>query len=211
MNAWTDYLKFLAAVFSVTNPFGVVPIFITLTAGYSRQERHSTAQRTSLAFACVMILLLFAGDPILRFFGISISSFKAAGGVIILLMAISMVHAKVSHVKQTAEEAEDAADKASIAIVPLCIPLLAGPGAMSTVIVYSHQGTSITHFMLLAGGILIITLFIWLCLISAPFIANLLGRTGMNVVTRIMGLILAAIGVEFIAEGFMEMIANMPK
>lgn len=211
MNEWTDYLKFLAAVFSVTNPFGIIPLFITLTAGYSKQERHSTALRTSLAFACVMILILFAGDPILRFFGISVSSFKAAGGIIILLMAISMVHAKVSRIKQTAEEAEDAADKASIAIVPLCIPLLAGPGAMSTVIVYSHQVSSMPHMLLLAAGILIVTVCVWLCLISAPYIAKLLGRTGMNVVMRIMGLVLAAIGVEFIAHGFMEMIAGMPQ
>jgi multiple antibiotic resistance protein len=210
MNEWTEYLKFLAAVFSVTNPFGVIPIFITLTAGYSQQERQSTARRTSLAFVCVMILILFAGDPLLGFFGITVSSFKAGGGIIILLMAISMVHAKVSRVKQTVEEAEDATDKASIAIVPLCTPLLAGPGAMSTVIVYAHQGTSMTHFLLLAGGILIVTLCVWLCLISAPFIAKLLGRTGMNVVMRIMGLVLAAIGVEFIAHGFMEMFAGMP-
>ncbi len=210
MNEWTEYLKFLVAVFSVTNPFGIIPIFITLTTGYSKLERHSTARRTSLAFACVMILILLAGDPILRFFGISVSSFKAAGGIIILLMALSMVHAKVSRIKQTEEEAEDAADKESIAIVPLCIPLLAGPGAMSTVIVYSHQGSSMTHLLLLTAGILIVTLCVWLCLITAPFIAKLLGRTGMNVVMRIMGLVLAAIGVEFIVHGFMEMFAGMP-
>ncbi|WP_372808349.1 MarC family protein [Pontiella sp.] len=208
MSDWTEYLKFMAAVFSVTNPFGVVPVFITLTAGYSRQERKSTARRTSLAFACVMIVILLAGDPLLGFFGITVSSFKAAGGIIILLMAISMVHAKVSRVKQTTEEAEDAADKASIAIVPLCTPLLAGPGAMSTVIVYSHQGTSATHYLVLGGGILVVSVSIWLCLVSAPYIAKLLGRTGMNVVMRIMGLVLAAIGVEFIAQGFMEMIGT---
>ena len=208
MNEWTEYLKFLAAVFSVTNPFGVIPIFITLTAGYTKRERQSTARRTSLAFVCVMVLILLAGDPILRFFGISVSSFKAGGGIIILLMAISMVHAKVSRVKQTAEEAEDAADKTSIAIVPLCTPLLAGPGAMSTVIVYANQNSSLPHMLLLAAGILAVALCVWLCLTMAPYIAKLLGRTGMNVVTRIMGLVLAAIGVEFIAHGFMEMFAG---
>jgi multiple antibiotic resistance protein len=209
MNDWTDYLKFLAAVFTVTNPFGVIPIFITLTADYSKKERQSTAHRTSVAFACVMLLILLAGDPILRFFGISVSSFKAAGGIIILLMAISMVHAKVSRVKQTVEEAEDATDKASIAIVPLCTPLLAGPGAMSTVIVYSHQGSSVLHGLLLGACLLVVALSIWLCLTTAPFIAKLLGRTGMNVVTRIMGLILGAIGVEFIAEGFMGILNGL--
>ena len=205
MNEWTEYLKFLAAVVSVTNPIGAIPIFITLTAGYTRQEKQSTAQRTSLAFACVLILILFAGNSILGFFGITVSSFKAGGGIILLLMAISMVHAKVSRVKQTVEEAEDAEDKKSIAIVPLCIPLLAGPGAMSTVIVYSHLGSSIVHRLLLAGGIIIVTLSVWVCLATAPYIAKFLGRTGMNVVTRIMGLVLAAIGVEFIAHGFIEM------
>lgn len=125
---------------SVTNPVGAIPIFITLTAGYSRREKQSTAQRTGLAFAFVLVLILFAGEPILAFFGISVSSFKAGGGIVILLMAISMVHAKTSRVKQTAEEAEDAEDKKSIAIMPLCIPLLAGPGAMSTEIAEQEPG-----------------------------------------------------------------------
>jgi multiple antibiotic resistance protein len=209
MNEWTEYLKFLAAIISVTNPIGVIPIFITLTAESTRPEKRATAQRTSLAFACVLILILFAGEPLLSFFGITVSSFKAGGGIIILLMAISMVHAKVSRVKQTVEEAEDAEDKKSIAIVPLCIPLLAGPGAMSTVIVYSHLDSSIAHRLLLAGGIVIVTLCVWLCLTTAPYIARFLGRTGMNVVTRIMGLILAAIGVEFIASGFIEMFTGL--
>ncbi|VGO19938.1 YchE family NAAT transporter [Pontiella sulfatireligans] len=209
MNEWTEYLKFLAAVVSVANPIGAIPIFITLTAGYTEREKQNTAQRTSLTFACVLILVLFAGESILSFFGISVASFKAGGGIIILLMAISMVHAKVSRVKQTVEEAEDAEDKKSIAIVPLCIPLLAGPGAMSTVIVYSHHGSSIAHRLLLAGGIVAVALCVWVCLVAAPYIAKFLGRTGMNVVTRIMGLVLAAIGVEFIAHGFAEMFTGL--
>ena len=209
MNGWEEYLKFLVAVISVANPIGLIPIFITLTAEYTQSEKQVIARRTCLAFACVLIIILFAGDPILELFGITVSSFKAGGGIILLLMAISMVHAKVSRVKQTVEEAEDATDKATIAIVPLCIPLLAGPGAMSTVIVYSHHGSSIAHRFLLASEIIIVAMCIWLCLVAAPYIAKVLGRTGMNVITRIMGLILAAIGVEFIAHGFMEMFTGL--
>ncbi|MDF7801056.1 YchE family NAAT transporter [Pontiellaceae bacterium B1224] len=204
MNEWTEYLKFLAAVTSVANPIGLIPIFVTLTVACTKRERQSIARQTCLAFACVLIITLFAGEPLLGFFGITVASFKTAGGIIILLMAISMVHAKVSPAKQTKEEAVDAIDKKTIAIVPLCIPLLAGPGSISTVIVYSQHSYSIVHFLLLTVEIIVIALIVWICLSSAHFIAKLLGQTGINVITRIMGLVLAAIGVEFITHGIME-------
>jgi len=209
MNEWSEYLKFLAAMISITNPIGIIPIFVALTEGQPKQEQHRTALRTSLAFAIILIITLFAGEPILRFFGITVSSFKVAGGIIILLMAISMVHGRVSGTKHTKEESEDAADRESLAIVPLCIPLLAGPGAISTVIVYSHQGSSVVHYLLLSGELIVVALLIWLCLNAAPYIAKLFGRIGINVVTRIMGLILAAIGVEFIVDGLIVMFPGL--
>lgn len=211
MDGWTEYLKFLAAMISISNPIGVIPIFVTLTGGQTRREQHVTARRTCLAFGIVLLVILVAGEPILRFFGITIASFKVAGGIIILLMAIAMVHGRVSGAKHTKEESEDAADKDSLAIVPLAIPLLAGPGAISTVIVYSNQGSTFMHYLILGGELMAVALLIWLCLIAAPFLAKLLGRTGINIVTRIMGLILAAIGVEFIAHGLIELFPGLAR
>jgi len=211
MDGWTEYLKFLAAMISISNPIGVIPIFVTLTGGQTRREQHVTARRTCLAFGIVLLVILVAGEPILRFFGITIASFKVAGGIIILLMAIAMVHGRVSGAKHTKEESEDAADKDSLAIVPLAIPLLAGPGAISTVIVYSNQGSTFMHYLILGGELMAVALLIWLCLVAAPFLAKLLGRTGINIVTRIMGLILAAIGVEFIAHGIIELFPGLAR
>jgi multiple antibiotic resistance protein len=209
MNDWTEYLKFLVALVSVANPIGAIPIFITLTSDEPLKQRRKIASRTTLAFGSILLVILFAGESLLAFFGITVASFKAAGGIIILLMAISMVQGRVSKVKHTKEEGEDAADRESVAIVPIGIPLLAGPGAISTVIVYSHHTSSMVHHLLLGAEIMIVGLLVWLCLNAAPYIAKLLGKIGINIVTRIMGLILAAIGVEFIADGLIGMFPGL--
>jgi multiple antibiotic resistance protein len=209
MGDWTEYLKFLAALVSIANPVGAIPVFITLTSDETLQQRKKIALQTTLAFSAILLANLFIGEPLLHFFGITIASFKTAGGIIILLMAIAMVHGQISRAKQAAGEVEDAAARDSAAIVPLGIPLLAGPGAISTVIVYSNHAAAITSKLLLSVEILIVALGVWLCLRAAPYIAQLLGKTGMNIVTRIMGLILAAIGIEFITGGIVELLPGL--
>jgi len=209
MNDWTEYLKFLAALVSIANPIGAIPVFISLTSDEALSQRRRIASQTTLAFSGILLVILFVGEPLLAFFGITVASFKTAGGIIILLMAISMVHGQVSKAKHTKEEAEDAAARDSVAIVPMGIPLLAGPGAISTVIVYSHHASSMVGKLLLGAEILAVALLVWLCLNAAPYIARLLGKTGMNIVTRIMGLILAAIGIEFIANGLMGLFPGL--
>lgn len=206
MHDWTEYLKFLVALVSVVNPIGAIPIFASLTADSSTRERRRVATRTSLSVGLILLLMLFAGDSILHLFGISVASFRVGGGIIVLLMAISMIQARVSRAKHTQEEGEEAADKASVAVVPLGIPILAGPGAISTVIVYAHHEGVPLHALLLGIGIVLVALVVWLCLRAAPFIGNGLGQTGVNVITRIMGLILAAIAVEFIVHGLIELL-----
>lgn len=206
---WTEYFKFLATLISIANPIGAIPIFITLMGEEPREGQRRTALLTSLTFGAILLVILIAGEPILRFFGITVASFKIAGGSIIVMMAISMVRARVSPVKHTDQEAKDAADKESVAVVPLGIPLLAGPGAISTVIVYSRHDFTAVHLSLLGGEILLVAVVVWLCLNAAPYIAKFLGKIGINVVTRIMGMILAAIGVEFIAHGLMELFPGL--
>jgi len=209
MNDWTESLKFLVALVSIANPIGAIPVFITLTSDEALSQRRKIASQTTLAFSGILLIILFVGEPLLAFFGITVDSFKTAGGIIILLMAIAMVHGQVSKVKQTKEESLHAADKDSVAIVPMGIPLLAGPGAISTVIVYSHHAASLAQKLILGAEILTVALLIWLCLNAAPYIAKLLGKTGMNIITRIMGLILAAIGVEFITHGLVGLLPGL--
>ena len=205
MENWSEYVKFFAALLAIVNPMGAVPIYINLTASQNRSRRNKTSNIAALATAAILLTVLFTGELLLKFFGISIASFRVGGGILILLMAISMLHAKMSDVKQTEEEAEDLEDKDNIAVVPMATPLLAGPGAISTVILYAQRQSSPQHYLLLLGLILLLAFVTLLVLRTAPTISSLLGKTGINVVTRLMGLVMAAVGVEFMANGLRQL------
>jgi multiple antibiotic resistance protein len=156
-----------------------------------------------VAFGVTIILLLalFFGELLLQFFGITVDSFRVGGGILILLMAIAMLHAKISQVKQTREEEHESMVKESVAIVPLAMPLLAGPGAISTMILAAHKSSAFSHYMIIVLGIILLTGVLWLILRLSPWIMGRISATGINIFTRIMGLILAAIAVEFISSG----------
>ncbi|HET7371323.1 MAG TPA: YchE family NAAT transporter [Gammaproteobacteria bacterium] len=201
MHQWAEYAKFFAALLAMSNPIGAIPIFIDLTSTETESQRRKTAFNAALTAEVVLVVTLLAGEVILNFFGISIASFRVAGGILLLLMALSMLQARVGAVKQTAGERQRGVEQDSVAVVPLGLPLLAGPGAISTVILYSQHGAPWWHGIGLAITITVIALLIWLSFRAAPLLVRALGKTGINVVTRIMGLITAAIGVEFIAAG----------
>lgn len=198
---YPEYVKILVALLAVINPLGAIPIFITLTPGEDMIARQKIAKAASFSATLILLLALFAGEWMLAFFGISVSSFRVGGGILILLMAISMLQAQLSPTIQTKEEAEESDRKQDIAIVPFSTPLLAGPGAMSTVVLEAHKGSSVGHYASISLAIILVGACIWTALHLAPLISQRLGKTGINVFTRIMGLILAAIAVEFIANG----------
>jgi multiple antibiotic resistance protein len=198
---YTEYVKILVALLAVINPLGAIPIFITLTPGEDMEARQKIAKTSSLSATLILLVALFAGEWMLAFFGISVSSFRVGGGILILLMAVSMLQAQLSPTVQTKEEAEESDRKQDIAIVPFATPLLAGPGAMSTVVLEAHKGSGVGHYASISLAIILIGTCIWTALHLAPLISQRLGKTGINVFTRIMGLILAAIAVEFIANG----------
>jgi multiple antibiotic resistance protein len=183
------------------NPFGAIPIFISLTSEIDISKRRSVSKITTYSVLIILLLSLFIGEFVLNLFGITINSFLVAGGLLILLLAISMMHAKTSRIKRTAEEAEESEGKDSIAVVPLATPLLAGPGAISTVILYAHKGIGFWHYLIIGLIILTLTLFLYIVFKCVPYISKYISQTGLNVFTRIMGLILAAISIEFIASG----------
>lgn len=201
MQDWAEYLKFFIGLIAILNPIGVIPIFINLTQQQTPTERRQTAFLTGSSVGTVLLISLLAGEFILNIFGISIGSFRVGGGILILLMAISMMQATMSPTRQTPEEARESVLKEQVAVVPLAIPLLAGPGAISTIILYANRSTEWLHYVILTAGILLVALFVWMIFRLAEPVSNRLGRTGINVVTRIMGLIMAAIGVEFMASG----------
>lgn len=197
----TELIKFVAAIFVITNPVGAIPVFLSLTKDDTSAEKRQAALLASITVGVVLSGNILVGEFILRFFGISIPSFQVGGGILILLLAVSMLQAQQSKQKHTQEEAREAAEKDSIGVVPLGIPLLAGPGAISTVIIFAHRTDKWTTQVMMIGVCIILAGCIWGALRLADPIGKLLGRTGINIATRLMGLILAAIAVQFIFDG----------
>ncbi|MDO9393318.1 MAG: MarC family protein [Methylotenera sp.] len=209
MTDWPALLKVTIALFAIVNPIGSIPIFISATDGWSRQERAKTAKTVAITVFIVLAVSAFLGDKILDFFGITIPSFQVGGGILLMLIAISMMHGKQSGTRQTPEEAQTMAERNVIAIVPLSIPLLAGPGAISSMIIAAQQTSSFTGHLSLIAPIFIIAIIIWLVLRLAVGISLKLGTIGINIVTRLMGLILAAMAVEFVAHGLIGLFPKL--
>ncbi|MFZ2447447.1 MAG: YchE family NAAT transporter [Syntrophobacteraceae bacterium] len=201
MLPWVEYTKIFIAVLVIVNPIGALPVFVSLTANQSTQDRRRTAHMTAFSVGVVLIIACLLGEWVLRFFGISMASFRVGGGILVMLLAIAMFNAQISGSKQTTEEATEAEHKSDIAVVPLAIPLLSGPGAISTVIIYIDQAPSWGHTGILIACCILVSLAVWLTLRLAIPIGVTLGKTGINIVTRLMGLVLAAIAVEIIVSG----------
>lgn len=209
MTLLSSYLHIFAALFVIVNPIGAIPLFIMYTRGQSIAERQITARTTATAVAVVLVLSIFLGDYLLQFFGIGIPSFRVGGGILILLMAISMLNAQQGGARYTPEEGREGEEKDNIAVVPLAIPLLAGPGAISTTIIYAHKVKGVIDVAILVIAALLVALSVAVALHLADSIANRLGRTGINIVTRIMGLILAAVAIEFMADGLIQLFPKL--
>ena len=209
MLEWAEYAKFFLALLVIVNPLGALPVFITLTAGATTKQKMNIAFVASVSVAIVLVVSAIGGQPLLAFFGITIASFKVGGAILILLLAISMMHASPTGEKQTPEEAKEAVDKESIAVVPLAIPLLSGPGAISTTIIYATERASLAHIGAIITCCLLISLATWGVLRVATPVSRWLGKTGVNIVIRIMGLLLAAVAVEIFASGLLVLFPGL--
>lgn len=209
MQTWSQYAQSAIALFVVANPIGVVPIFISLTENQTDLETKRTARVASATAAIVLVASVFAGRPMLEFFGISLPSFSVGGGILILFMAIAMLHARPSRTRHTPEEEQEAAEKDDVSVVPLAIPLIAGPAAISTVIIYANRATTWGDKLFLVLITVVFAGTVWLALSLAEPIKKLLGKTGINIVTRLLGLVLAAIAVEFITRGLGQLLPGL--
>lgn len=205
MLEWNEYAKSFVALLVIVDPIGIIPVFLTLTAGRAPAERSRVARVAVTGMALVLIASAVAGDAVLRGFGIGIASFRVGAGIILLLMAIAMLQARLGATRQAPGEEQEAEEKDGVAMVPLAIPLLAGPGAISTIIVYSNQPALGPHAAGLCVIIVLCAILVWAALRMAGPIARMLGTTGINVANRLMGLILAAIAVELMADGIREL------
>lgn len=206
---WAEYAKFLLALIVIVNPVGAVPLFVSMTAQESEAGKRRIACVASVSVAVVLAVSAIAGQPLLALFGITIASFKVGGAILILLISISMMHAAPSGEKQTPEEAREAADKDSIAVVPLAIPLLSGPGAISTTIIYATERSSLGHISVVILCCLAVSLATWMALRVANPISRWLGKTGVNIAIRLMGLLLAAVAVEIFTSGLVVLLPGL--
>lgn len=202
-------VKFMVGIFAILNPVGAIPIFLSMAAEKSAQEMHRIAMKAAIAVTTILIVSVWIGDALLIFFGIGLPAFRIAGGLLVLMIAIAMFHAKTSPASHTDAEKREAESKTDIAVVPLAIPLMAGPGAISLVIVDAHQATNLIDKILLSGVIAAIGIIVWLVLRMAGPIGDKLGTTGLNIGTRIMGLLLAAMAVQFIVDGLIVLLPGL--
>jgi multiple antibiotic resistance protein len=205
---FTPILEFallaLTSVFFLVDPFTVIPLFLAITADSPDPERRQMARRA--AWTCAIVLCSFAlvGSLIFKMFGITLPAFKIAGGIILMRIGLDMLQARQSPTKVSPEETQESATKDDASIIPLGMPMLAGPGAISTVMVLVGESHAIWQHGIVYAAILLTSFVSFLVLAGANRVRRYLGDTGIRIMTRLMGLLLVALAVQFVANGLTD-------
>ena len=202
-----DIYKPLVALLAIVNPIGAIPFFIHFTQGFNRQQRQRTIRVAAFSAFVVIAVSALAGLKIIEFFGISLASFQVGGGMLLLISSMQMLNAQPAEGRRDdLVEGQDKLDAgASIAIVPLTIPLLTGPATISTMVIYAEKTRHWWQLGVLVAYGVVIGLAVWVAFSLSGRIARVLGKTGINVMTRLMGLILAALAVEVMSDGLVKL------
>ncbi|HTQ42677.1 MAG TPA: MarC family protein [Polyangiaceae bacterium] len=205
MSSLVSYaLVSFGSIFSIVDPFTAVPVFLALVGAHPHKAQARAALRASATCFVVLSVFGLAGSLIFEFFGITLPAFKIAGGIILFVVAFEMMQAKRSDTRATNEEAIEAETKEDVGLIPLGLPLLSGPGAIATVMVLVGKAKDVPEKLVLFGSVAIVSLIAFLTLRSASVVARVLGKTGINVIGRVMGLILAAVAMQFVLDGLHE-------
>lgn len=205
------FLVSFGALFSIMNPLGTVPVFVGLTMEHSKKERALTAFWTALDALIILLLSFFAGKYILSFFGISLTALKIAGGLIIASSGFALLTGKFREHKGMKRERvqRDIQTREAIALTPLAIPMLAGPGTISLLITYNQEYQASFQICTILGALVAVTLIIYFILKSSHYIVKFLGASGINALSRVIGFIVIAIGVEYIIGSVMDIIKSL--
>jgi len=195
--------------FTLINPFGTMPIFMTMTSELDIQQRTKTAKKASIVAFITIVLFAFSGQLLFNFFGISVNSFRIVGGVIFFLMGMDMLQARLGKVKVKESEVKSYVD--DISITPLAIPMICGPGAMTNAIVMMEDASSVEKKITLIITVFLVMFLTYLILYSSSRIIKILGQTGINVMMRLMGLIVMVIAVEFFFAGLKPILLDIMK
>ncbi len=202
------WLVSFSAVFFVVDPFGVVPLFLVMTKADSPAKVHATALKACLAAFGLLTFFALFGTVIFKVFGITLGAFRVAGGLLLLITALDMLQARPSKTKTSPEETQEGVEKEDVALVPLAVPLLAGPGAIATVMVLMARGEGLLSALPVLAAIAVTFLASYFVLRGAGLVQRALGQSGVAVLQRVMGLILAAIAVQFMAEGAKDLLRS---
>ena len=203
-----DYVRYAATLFFILDPFAAIPIFLLLTGG-ADAERPAIARTAAVAVFGGLTVAAFSGDLVLRVIGASLPAFQVGGGIILLLMAIAMVNAQLSPQQHRPEETAEAGDRFAVGVVPIALPLMVGPGSISATIIVVQQGEGAAHVALVVAVIGAIAAAVWLILGLASPIGRRLGRTGLNILNRIIGLLLAAVAIQIFADGLKGLLPGL--
>ena len=197
------FIYLYAGLIAIMNPFGAVPVFLSLTTGISLKERIEVARRTGITVVVTLVVFALIGQWIFSFFGSSVDAFSIAGGILLFKMAFEMLSGQISKVKISEEEEEEAEmiTLGDLAIIPLGMPFISGPGSITTVMIYMAKSTTILERVAVLLAILFASATAYLILLSADGIEKRLGRVGIKVLTRMMGLILASMAVQMVING----------
>jgi len=203
-----EYLRFVVTLTAVVDPFLAVPFFLTVTASRSEIESRRLGSVVALTVFLVLAVSAIVGEALLELIGASLSAFRVGGGLVLLLMSLAMLNAQAGGLRQSKAEAAELEEGELQGVVPLAIPLLAGPGAISTAIIAAEGGSAV-HQLVIVLCIGVVCLVSWLTMRAAHRIAARMGTTGLNVATRILGLLLAAMAVQTMAVGLKQLFPGL--
>ena len=208
-NAAAFALVAFSSLIVIINPLLVTSVFITLTASATAESKRAIIRKTTLIAFIVLLVFAAFGTLVFKFFAITIGAFQIAGGIILFSVAMGMLHARISRTKQTPEEMDEAMSREDIAVVPLAIPIVSGPGAITTVVVLSGETHAIAGMAILFFAIVVSMAIVFVMLRNAARIQRFIGHSGLNITTRLMGLVLAAVAVQFVIHGVESVLPDL--
>jgi len=198
-------ITILASLFSVVNPIGAIPVFLSLTADYTPEDRNRTSLLTSIYFVLILMSFFWAGTYILGFFGVSIPALRAAGGLVIMMSGFALLSGNMTKRRIGEKAREEAMEKEDISFTPMAMPMLSGPGSISLLIGYFSAYPDMSNKLIIASVIIATGIIIYIILRFSPLLFKLLGQAGLKAVARIMGFIVLAIGIEYIVSGTLQL------
>lgn len=207
---FNTFLVLLGALFSVLNPFGAIPIFVGLTQDYNKAERSRVSLWTAIDVCIILLIAYFVGEYVLKFFGITISALRIAGGILIASSGFGLLNANPKKRKGISKEVEeDLQNRNSIALTPLAMPMLAGPGSISLLVAYYQDHNSTLDISASTLSIVVVSFLIFLILRSAHYLAKYLGASGIVAISRIVGFLTVAIGIQYIISAVLSIIRGI--